>query len=52
MSEIMESKVLESDAPISEQQMEELSKGGWQLVTTLQWDGRFYWYFYKQPTIQ
>ena len=56
MSEITESKVLESETPINEQQMNELAKGGWRLVTTVYWvvDGRgkFYWYFYRQPTLQ
>lgn len=37
-------KVLQSDSPISEKQVNELSEEGWRLVTSVQVDGLIYWY--------
>ncbi len=52
MSEMIESKVLESETPMSEQNVQKLAEDGWQLVATVQWGGKFYWYLYRQPTLQ
>jgi len=38
-------KVLKADSPINAEQLEQLSRQGWELVEIVEWRGTFYFYF-------
>ena len=40
-----EHKVLAAETLISEQQLDELGRDGWELITIVQWEKKFYFYF-------
>lgn len=41
----MEHKILRGPEPINEKQPEDLDRQEWSLVTIIQWQGSFYFYF-------
>ena len=46
---IIEYKILETTAPsASEQQLNELGRDGWLLVTIVQWTGKWFYYFRRE----
>jgi hypothetical protein len=40
-----EHKVLSATTPINEEQLDTLSNEGWELITIIEWQGAFYFYF-------
>lgn len=38
-------EILEADSPINKQQLDELARKNWRLITIVQHEGKFYFYF-------
>lgn len=51
MSQHFEFKILETSTPTAcEDQLNELGDLGWQLVTILKWESKWYYYFQRERT--